>query len=153
GHILCLQKRFDEAEGVLRQAVAHDERSLGSNHPGLAPDLLNLGVALVGHGRSAEGEHLVHRALEITQAAYGSDHPDVAQILSSLAQIQHGLGKPEAHDTARRALEALSKSMGPDHPITQEVAPRLQQVIADANGAPSAMTALTAQIYEGQVAL
>ena len=77
--LLRAMNQPEEAEALLRRALAIDERILGPDHPAVARDLVNLAVLLQDGGRLAEAEALVRRALAIDERIYGPDHPSVVR--------------------------------------------------------------------------
>ncbi|MBV8343406.1 MAG: tetratricopeptide repeat protein [Candidatus Eremiobacteraeota bacterium] len=116
GDYLCDRADFEEAERLLRLALAVREAIHGSDHPDVAQTLNNLAGVLVETNRSTEAEALYRRALAIREASYGPDHPDVAIVLSNLASLfQETNRHSEAEPLYRRALAILKGSYGPDH--------------------------------------
>lgn len=113
--------RFDEAEMLMRRAVAAAEQAGGDN-AGVATALNGLGAALRRQGRGAEAEQVLRRALAIREAVLGPDHPEVAGTLFNLAQaIAHGSAAQsrsgEAEALLRRSAAIRAKAFGPDHSL------------------------------------
>jgi tetratricopeptide (TPR) repeat protein len=98
----------DEAEPLMRRALAIDEASYGDDHPNVAVDLNNLAALLLATNRLAEAEPLMRRALKIDEASYGDGHPNVAMDLNNLAQLLQATNHlAEAEPLMRRGLEIL----------------------------------------------
>ena len=82
--------RLEEAEPLMRRALAIDEKSYGPEHPNVAIRLNNLAQLLQATNRLEEAEPLMRRALAIDEKSYGPEHPDVARDLNNLAQLLAG---------------------------------------------------------------
>jgi tetratricopeptide (TPR) repeat protein len=72
--------RLEEAEPLLRRALAIDEQSYGPEHPNVARDLNNLALLLQDTNRLEEAEPLLRRALAINERSLGPEHPNVAGV-------------------------------------------------------------------------
>ncbi len=87
GHLGCLhlsKAAYNDAEPLLRRALAIDETTYGSEHPKVANDLNNLSALLHTTNRFAEAEPLIRKALEIGEARYDSDPPPWLQLSKTL---------------------------------------------------------------------
>ena len=73
------QRRYAEAEPLMRRLLAIAEKSLRPEHPNLTVGLNNLALLYRAQGRYAEAEPLYKRSLAIREKALGPDHPDVAE--------------------------------------------------------------------------
>ena len=60
--------RFEEAEPLVRRALAIDEASFGERHPAVAIRLNNLATLLHDTNRPAEAEPLLLRAMDILES-------------------------------------------------------------------------------------
>ena len=60
--------RIEEAEPMMRQALAIDEAAFGNQHPKVATDLNNLALLLKDTNRIEEAELLMRRSLDILDA-------------------------------------------------------------------------------------
>src|SRR5262245_47622540 len=67
------QGRYDEAEALLKQALAIRESALGPNHPDLSGRLSVLAEFYRTQGKYGEAEPLYKRALDISEKALGPD--------------------------------------------------------------------------------
>lgn len=109
--------RLEDAEPLMRRALAIDEAAYGNDHPEVAIRLNNLATLLQATNRLAEAEPLMRRALEIDEAAHGSDHTDVARDLNNLASLLQATNRlAEAELLMRRALAIDEAVYGNDHP-------------------------------------
>ncbi len=68
--------RHDEAEPLMRLALAITRTALGKAHPAYAASLESLAELLRAMGRSSEAEPLFREALKIHAASLGKAHPD-----------------------------------------------------------------------------
>ncbi|MBT3015958.1 MAG: tetratricopeptide repeat protein [Candidatus Thiodiazotropha sp. (ex Clathrolucina costata)] len=119
--------RFSEAEPMMRQALAIDEKSYGVNHPTVAVRLGNLARLLHDTNRLTEAEPLYRRALAIGEASDGPNHPNVGIRLNNLSQLLLDAGRfSEAEPAIRRSLAITEAFYGPTHP---DVAIRLNNLV------------------------
>ncbi|HEX7181388.1 MAG TPA: tetratricopeptide repeat protein, partial [Thermoanaerobaculia bacterium] len=117
GALLFTKALVDEAEPLMRRALAIDEKSLGAEHPDVATRLNDLAQVLLTTNRLAEAEPLMGRALAIDEKSFGPEHPTVAIRLNNLAQLLQVTNRlAEAEPLMRRALAIDEKSFGPEHP-------------------------------------
>jgi tetratricopeptide (TPR) repeat protein len=75
GELLYAKALHEDAEPLMRRALAIDETSFGSEHPNVARDLNNLALLLQATNRLEDAEPLMRRALAILEASLGEDHP------------------------------------------------------------------------------
>jgi tetratricopeptide (TPR) repeat protein len=115
--ILWKMGRYPEAELLLRQSLAIDEKALSPEHPNVAIRLNNLALLLSEQGNYDDAEPLCRRSVAIGEKALGPNHPDVATWLNNLALLLKTQGKyDEAEPLYRRALAIDEKALGPNHP-------------------------------------
>ena len=98
-------------EPMLKRALAITEKSLGPEHPEVAPIVHNLATLYQDMERYAEAEPLYKRALAILGKALGPDHPNLAQTLENYAALlrKTGLG------TEATMLEIRAKAIRAKH--------------------------------------
>jgi tetratricopeptide (TPR) repeat protein len=72
------------ARSVLERALKIDEKALGHDHPEVAMDLSNLGIAYRALGRPDIATGLFERAHKLMLAAVGPDDPKTQAILRNL---------------------------------------------------------------------
>ena len=122
--------RFDEAEPLMRRALAIDEQSFGDDHPKVASDLNNLALLLKNTNRLAEAETMVRRALAIDEQSFGEDHPEVAIDLNNLAQLFKETDRlTEAEPLMERVIEITEKSYDPNHPMVATALNNLAELL------------------------
>ena len=85
---------YAAAEDLLREAVAHQEQALGSNHPDLANTLNNLGVVCEITDNPLDAEHYFRRAYTIATETLASDHPFVETSRKNLHDFCAARGRP-----------------------------------------------------------
>jgi tetratricopeptide (TPR) repeat protein len=111
------QRKFTDAEPVLRRAVAVKEKVLGPDSPDFARALLDLGALYRLKDEHAKAEPPIRRAVAILESALGPEHPEVAGNLTNLGGRLRDQGKfSEAEPILRRALAIRLKILPPDHP-------------------------------------
>jgi tetratricopeptide (TPR) repeat protein len=98
------QGRYDEAERLLEGAIGQADAVLAPDHMERWRTLTAYGRILFLQRRPAEAEPVLRRALDLAEKHAGEQHPDTARILTELARVEHGLGRPGASASARRAL-------------------------------------------------
>ncbi|WP_108646466.1 toll/interleukin-1 receptor domain-containing protein [Polynucleobacter rarus] len=119
GNLLETLGRYDEAEPLLRRALAIREKVLGPEHPDTAKSLDNLGYLLGTLGRYHEAELLHNRALAISEKVFGPEHPDTASFLNNLGNLLTNLGRYEEAEPLYKRSQAINeKVLGPEHPST-----------------------------------
>jgi tetratricopeptide (TPR) repeat protein len=96
------QGKYDEAEPLLKRALAIREKALGPDHPDTAQSLNNLALIYQAQEKYAEAEPLYKRAIAIREKAQGYKHPDLVLVLTNYADL---LRKMSRGDEAAR-LEA-----------------------------------------------
>jgi Tetratricopeptide repeat len=69
--VYSLQRKFGEAEGVLRRALAIQEKTLGENDVTVAMTLGLLASACLGQGKAQEADTLHERGRSILDNAMG----------------------------------------------------------------------------------
>ncbi|KAJ8599531.1 hypothetical protein CTAYLR_004038 [Chrysophaeum taylorii] len=123
------QAMYDEARGLLEDALDAYTKLFGSEHENVATVLNNhLAAVLESQGKLEEAETLYRRAIEIGKVTLGENHPDLATWLNNLGVLLHDQGKlEEAEPLLRRALEIDEETLGPSHP---EVATDLSNLAA-----------------------
>jgi len=117
GQLYDAKAQYDEAEPLMRRALAIDENSHGPVHPDVARDLNNLALLLQATNRPEQAEPLMRRAVDICSQTYGPDDPQLATSLDGLATLLLNSNRlAEAEPLMRRALAIFERHYGPDHP-------------------------------------
>lgn len=77
----------DQAESLLREALARRSEALGPGHPEAAETTVALGTALAAQGHPEEAARCFRQALVALEEALGEDHPRATVAASSLAEL------------------------------------------------------------------
>ena len=125
------QGKYEEAEHLIAQSLAIDEKIYGENHPEVATSLNNLAALYRAQGKYAEAEPLYRRSLAIMEKQLGENHPDVATSFNNLAALYESQGKyEEAEPLYQRAIAILLEKLGENHPNTQTISMNYYQMLA-----------------------
>lgn len=121
GELLRALERFEEAEALLREALALDEARLPGSQASVALRLNNLALLLQDAKKDAEkldeAESLLRRALALDESGEPPDKAAIARDLGNLSSLLATRGKPEeAEPLLQRALKQEKELWGPDHP-------------------------------------
>jgi len=95
--MLRVTKRFEEAEPLMRRALAIDEKSYGPEHPDVARDLNNLAQLLLETNRLEEAEPLMRRAVTILLTftrKTGYEHPRLRAAQENHRELLTAMGLP-----------------------------------------------------------
>jgi len=87
-HYLDARADYNEAEPLMRRALAIDEASFGKDHPKIAIRLNNLAELLRATNRLEEAEPMYRRAVDIFRTSLGEDHPNTVTASKNLAVLQ-----------------------------------------------------------------
>jgi serine/threonine-protein kinase len=117
GELLGAKGDKDEAERVLRAALAMRERRLGAGHVAVGASLDHLANLLRSKGGLVEAEALFRRAIAVRQQALGHDHADVAESIAGLAWTLSERGDLAGEEALyREALDIRRRVLGDLHP-------------------------------------
>jgi CHAT domain-containing protein len=112
-----LQSKYNEAEPLLRQALASRLKAVGPDHRDLATSFANLATNLHHQGKNAEAEPLFRKALAIAEKTAGKEHPETAMAYNNLASNLDEQGRiVEAEPYFRQALDVTLKALRSEHP-------------------------------------
>jgi tetratricopeptide (TPR) repeat protein/transcriptional regulator with XRE-family HTH domain len=121
GNYLRERGRYQEAEPLLKQALAIYEQSVEPDHPDMASCLNDLATLYWNQGKYAQAEALFQQALSIREHTLGLEHLDVASSLNDLALLYWEQGHyAQAEPLSKRALAIREQTLGPEHPATAE---------------------------------
>ena len=81
---------LDEAQMLLEQALAMDEKALGAEHVNVARDANNLAGVLRDRGDLLGAAEALRWALGIYQARLGPDHPTTQSVARNLRVVEGG---------------------------------------------------------------
>ena len=110
--VLNRQSRLKEADGILRRALAIQERALGHNDLLVAVTLNQLAGVLRSEGQFEESERNYRRVLPLREKTkeYAETLNDLGALLWQERKLQ------EAELMMREALAAMQARYGPEHP-------------------------------------
>ena len=109
--------RYEKAIEYYELALASDLKTYGENHPSVARDRNNLGVAWHDLGQYEKAIEYYELALANNLKTYGEDHPIVARDHNNLGVAWESLGQYEkAVEYYELALNILLKTFDQDHP-------------------------------------
>lgn len=120
------QGKYDEAESVVKRAVATAEKGLGPGHPLVPLELNTLAWLYLKQGRYHEAEPFLERALQLMEqqevgswGLWWANHPNrKAMPLGNLAEIYAKQGRyNEAVPLLESAFEIHENALGPDMPV------------------------------------
>lgn len=108
---------FDSSRIYAERSLRITERALGTSHPSLAENLVNIGLVALRLGKPADGEAPLRRALRVVEAWYGPAHPKTAGVITQLAQVLMEVEKtPEALQLLERAVGIQRERYGTSSP-------------------------------------
>src|SRR5262249_29485025 len=110
GRDLSVRGKLEEAEPLVRRALAIKRRILGRDHSDVALSLLVLGRIRLDAGDPADAEGHYCEALAIQRKAFG-DHPLVASALTGIASASAQRGGSDAEALYVEALAILKKKL------------------------------------------
>jgi tetratricopeptide (TPR) repeat protein/predicted Ser/Thr protein kinase len=117
GASLASVGELDEAESMMKDALALSIEMSGPRHPDVATWRNNLGIFLRRRGQLEAAAEELRQALAIREEAFGPDHAAVGTSLHAMAEVQLARGEEdEALASSRRARTIASKAYPEDHP-------------------------------------
>ncbi len=108
---LISQRRMEEAEAALVEAVALARNRFGNGSTRVAEKLLDLGLLAARRGDHAAAEGHLREALPTLATARGERHPDIAYSLSDLASTVDRQGRVAEADSLHREAVAMSREV------------------------------------------
>ena len=132
GLVLNDQRRLDEAEAVIREALAIQRKVFGEEHPDVSDSLFNLGAVLQGRGKLLEAEAAFRDSLAMRRKLMGNDHSVAEVTLRYLAGLYQEEGKlAEAEAACREQLALAKKLSGTGKPDLAYSLQRLTDLLYD----------------------
>ncbi|MGD2121954.1 MAG: serine/threonine-protein kinase [Gemmatimonadota bacterium] len=117
GDLLRLRgHELDEAESLIREAVALLQDGGGMSNPNFVWGLTSLSLLQEELGNLEEAETLLAQALEVRRRTFGEDHPLVVESMGEYGSFLNRNGRPrEAESLFRAAVETDLRTVGPTH--------------------------------------
>jgi len=126
GVLLIKNGRHDEAEALLKRAVADHERLFGRADPITAQSVDVLAQLYGLQMRTADSVALAREVLDRRRGSLGDEHPDTVSAMNSLAMILADAEQSEeAKSLFEEALAIQERLAGPDHPLTLQISANL----------------------------
>jgi tetratricopeptide (TPR) repeat protein len=130
--VLRDQEKHAEAEQLLREALAGQQRVLGPRHFDTVNSMNNLALVLADQGSFGEAEKMLRSVIEAHRALFGDEHAKTLKAMSDLAFALEPQGKyAEAERLLRQALEWLERTSGEEHRLTLAAMHNLATVLVD----------------------
>lgn len=108
---------YDEAEPLLRSALALRKQALPAIDPELAQSYQDVGILCWFRGRYNDAEVMFRNAIDIREKSLGPDDRELAKSLNSLAVVYKNQGRiADAERLYLRGLHIMEKRLGPDDP-------------------------------------
>lgn len=110
---------FQEANRVLRRALATASTELPPDHPSMASVLDALGLLYQARGQNSRAEGLHRRAVAILEKRLGPAHPDTAAAALTLGALLLSSNRSaESAPLLKGSWSALEQARGKGHPMT-----------------------------------
>ena len=117
GQIYQTYTRYDDAERLLRRALAVRRALHGGVHPDVAESLNHLAWLAFARGAYAEADSLYAAALAVEEAAGSRRTPAAATAIEGRGLLRRAAGDPEGGlPFVREALAIREATLGADHP-------------------------------------
>ena len=127
-------RRLDEEEGLLREALVVAERSLPKDLEIVLKCKFRLGQCLKRQERNSEAEAYFRKALEGFERVLGEEDRLTLNCMNNLAGSISGQGKlAEAEPIYRRCVESKRSALGPEDPDTIQSTANLSWILMQMN--------------------
>jgi tetratricopeptide (TPR) repeat protein len=126
GNLLQGRQQLDEAEKLVRAALALSEQKFGPESPQLAVSCVYLADILWSKKNLREAGLLYRRAIGIDASLYGPDRPETAADVANLGMLMSEAGQAAAGEALlRQALAIYENTLGPNSEQARFVKERL----------------------------
>lgn len=116
GHALGILNREDDAQALLKEALALYTARYGPGHPAVVTTLDRLGLSYYYAGRPDEARRTLEQALATARTVRDGDHPSILETESHLGQLLFTMGeRAEGVRRMRSAYERQRVRLGPDN--------------------------------------
>src|SRR6266852_522434 len=117
GAVFVAEQRFEEAEAVLAEALAQDQKQHGADGADTARSLAQLANFYLRQGKPGDALPLLEKAAAIDRRRLGPTHPFIADDLHDLGLAYDALHRgEEAHGALIAALSVLERGAGRETP-------------------------------------
>jgi serine/threonine-protein kinase len=116
---LADQAKYEEADGLFRDAIAGLVRTLGTENDTTLTHQLNYAEMMVRQGRLDEAEPMIRRVVEIESRLHGPESGQAIMAMSTLvgSLFRHG-SFIEGAPIAKKVYEARQRLYGDEHALT-----------------------------------
>lgn len=115
--VLIDRGNYDQAEILLAQALAGQEKQLGADHNDTLATSYELAGLYLDQHKHDQAEKLFVRVLAGQEAQLGAEHLSTLKTVESLAHVYSDQGKHDAAKTLyERVLAGREKQLSPEHP-------------------------------------
>ena len=116
---LELMERNQEAEKLLQELLAVQQRVLSNEHPEVLTITSNLATVMMEQGRNREAEKTFRELLTVQQRVLGMEHVNVQTSIFHLTSIMNSEQRyEEAERMLRTVLESQKNALGSEHSQT-----------------------------------
>ena len=124
------QRRWQEARGLYRQAIAARERDAQPGDPVLSAALTDLALLYQSRRDYSRAEKLLARARSLDEMAFTADSLRLARDWNNAASLEAARKRfSDAERMLRRSLAILERSLPPEHPERAQVVANLADVL------------------------
>ncbi|MCC6319977.1 MAG: serine/threonine protein kinase [Phycisphaerales bacterium] len=121
----------EQAESMLKEAIAAGERTVGASHPETLASVNSLATLYLRTKRYAQAEPLLASLYERSSKDFGENHAETLKYAANLAWGERHLGRmADAERHFRLAVEGFEATLGPNHPNTIGTLDGLAQLLA-----------------------
>ena len=113
---------YKQAVKWAERLVAHNERTLGLEHPDTLSSLNNLAVTYSNLGNHQKALVLKEKVYDLRRKLLGDSHPDTLLSLHNLFVTYYNLGDHQkALELLEKSYKLASRIYGEEHPTTQQM--------------------------------
>jgi tetratricopeptide (TPR) repeat protein len=137
------EKRPEQAASALRTALLIREKSMGTEHAGLLPELERLAAILLTLREDEKAELVFRRILVIRERALGPSSPDLIPAVEGLAYACFGQRKFAEAEPLYLRLLGLWRGVGQNHPMVAMTLDKLAVFYREQGRAEESAAAMT----------
>ena len=133
GQMLFKLGRLEEADSLLREALALNRRLFGENHEAVSANLANLALIVRERGDFDEAERLLEQALAVDRKLYGAVHMNIGFDMNEIAVVLRLRGRPDSAIAVLRPTLAMTRQLQGDQLATQTIIINLGRALDEAH--------------------